>query len=281
MTSLSSAFAVNTYAYMQSRDAGDCIAHLAARGYRAVELMLFPGHLWPAELSPGARRDLRRAAEALGVAITTLNMPNIDINVAAAAEEMRRYSLDQLAASVELAGELGVPALLIGPGKPNPLFPLPTERMMGHFFAALDRLVPLAARHGTSIAIENLPIAFLPGADDLMDALERYGAPGIDIVYDLANAVFHREDPAWGLGRVRDRLRLIHLSDTGHEVYRHDPVGRGVVPFARIPSVLDAIGYRGPSVLEIISPTPDADIEASAAALVSLGWAPRPHGATA
>ena len=169
-----------------------------------------------------------------------------------------------------LAGDLGVPGVIVGPGKPNPLFPLPKARMTEYFHAALDRLVPLAARCGTEIWIENLPIAFLPDAASLTSALDHYANPSVGIVYDVANAVFHREDPVAGLERAR--LRLVHLSDTGHEVYRHDPVGSGVVPFAALPPVLAKIGYAELPVLEIITGTPDKDIQTSAQKLIAMGW---------
>jgi hypothetical protein len=69
---------------------------------------------------------------------------------------------------------------------------------------------------------------------------------------------------------------LIHVSDTGLQVYKHDPVGRGVVPFSTIPRLLQSIGHREPPVLEIISRDADLDIRESAAALTKMGWgAPR------
>jgi sugar phosphate isomerase/epimerase len=267
-----SPFAVNTYSYIFSHGAGDCLAHLANQGYAEFELLLQPGHLWPSELDAGARRDLRRIIERRTRGVSTLNMPSLDFNLAAPAAEMRAYSLAIAEASLDLAGDLGVPAVLIGPGKPSQLFALPAERMMGYFFEALDRLVPRAARAGTSVVIENLPMAFLPDAPSLAAALDRYGDPRVGIVYDLANAVFIGENPADGLRRVRDRLRLIHLSDTTRAVFRHDPVGQGIVPFATIPPVLAEIGFAATPILEIISPEPDRDIAASAQALIAVGW---------
>ena len=266
------AFAVNTYAYALSHSAKDCLDHLARQGYSEFELILFPGHLWPSELDAGARRGLRSHLASRQLRLITLNMPNIDINVAAASKEMRDYSLSMLSESVVLAGDLGVPGVVVGPGKPNPLFPLPKARMTEYFYAALDRLVPLAERCGTSIWIENLPFAFLPDADSLMSALDQYPKPAVGVVYDVANAVFHRENPVSGLERVRERLRLVHLSDTGHEAYRHDPVGSGVVPFAALPPVLAKIGYSELPMLEIITGSPDKDIRASAEKLITMGW---------
>ena len=265
-------FAVNTYSYTQSHAARACLAHLAERGYREFELMMYPGHLWPADTDAAARRELWAFVGTSGLRVVTLNMPNLDLNIAGATEEMRGYSLGILRGIVEFAGDLGVPGVIIGPGKANPLFPLPADRLKGHLFRALDELVPRARRAGTALYVENMPFAFLPDADGLMRALDDHGADEVGVVYDVANGVFIGEDPAAGLRRVRDRLRLVHLSDTGRRVYRHDPVGRGVVPFALVPPVLEELGHREPPVLEIISRDADRDIAESAGRLYALGW---------
>jgi L-ribulose-5-phosphate 3-epimerase len=271
-----SMFGANTYSYMRSHRAADCLARLAEFGFREFEVMVHPGHLWPAELSTAARRDLRREIERNGWMLTALNMPNIDINVAAAAAGMRAYSLDLLTETVRLAGELGARGVVIGPGKANPLFPADAAELIGHFFAALDRLCPVAEASGTALWVENMPFAFLPGIGELMDALARYGNDALRIVYDIPNAYFLGEDFAAGLKACRERLALVHLSDTGRQVYRHDPVGLGSVPFDQVPRALAAVGYTALPMLEIISRDPDRDILASAEKLKLLGFAPTP-----
>ena len=65
----------------------------------------------------------------------------------------------------------------------------------------------------------------------------------------------------------------MHLSDTGRQAYRHDPVGLGTVPFAEVPRALAAVGYTARPMLEIISRDPDRDIIASAGKLAVLGFA--------
>jgi len=273
-----SAFAINTYSYTASHGATECLRHLAGQGYADFELMMVPGHLWPADTDGAARRDLRALVAREGLRIMSLNMPNIDINIAALAPEMRRYSVDLLHAIVELAGDLEVPGVVVGPGKANPLMPGPREELTGHFFRALDALAPHAERVGTRLYAENMSFAFLPDAEGLMAALERYGDARIAVVYDVANAVFIGEDPGAGLRRVRDRLRLVHLSDTPREVYRHSAVGEGVVPFAAIPPLLEEVGYAELPMLEIIAENPDEAHRASVQRLLELGW-PRRAGA--
>ena len=265
-------FACNTYAYTLSHRAEDCLAHLGELGFSEFELMMYPGHFWPPDADAAARSALRRRVEALGARIVTLNMPNIDMNVAGASPEMRGYTLDLLEGIVVLAGELGAAGVVIGPGKANPLFPAPTERLTGYFFAALERLLPIARKAGTALWVENMPFAFLPGIAGLMAALERFGADEIGIVYDVANGHFIGEDIGDALRACRSRLRLVHLSDTDQRQYRHAPVGEGTVPFANVPPLLAEVGHGRRPMLEIICEDADRGILASVDRLAAMGF---------
>ncbi len=267
-------FACNTYSYTISHRAEACLSHLADLGFSEFELMMYPGHLWPPDIDAAQRSSLRRLIESRDLRIVTLNMPNIDMNIAGASLQMRRYTLDLLRQIVELAGELGAAGVVIGPGKSNPLFPAPRERLDGFFFSALDELVPLAKKAGTALWVENMPFAFIPDIEGLMQALDRYGNDDIGIVYDVANGHFIKENLGDALRRCRKRLKLVHLSDTGRTVYRHDPVGAGDVPFSEVPPVLAEIGYSRLPMLEIISQDSDADtgILSSTEKLAAMGY---------
>jgi len=267
-------FGCNTYSYMRSHSAEACLTSLADFGFQQFELMVHPGHLWPATFTAAQRQAIDRVVAARGLKLVALNMPNIDINIAAAAEGMRAYSLDLLSDTVRLAGDLGADGVVIGPGKANPLFPAGTEELIGHFHAALDVLCPVAEASGTSLWVENMPFAFLPGIDAVMAALTTFGNDRVRIVYDAANAHYIGEDFVAGLQQCRDRLALVHLSDTERRVYRHDPVGQGTVPFADVLHALGTIALRWCPMLEIISRDPDREIVASAAKLAAMAATP-------
>jgi L-ribulose-5-phosphate 3-epimerase len=271
MKNAAASFGVNTYSYIFGASAADTVARLADQGYGGVELMFFPGHLWPTELDASQLRSLRQLCEQR-LRLVSVNMPNIDINVAAAAEEMRTYTLNLLVQFVRCAGELGAGGIIVGPGKANPLFPMPRDRMISYFYRALDRLAPLARQAGVRLFIENMPFAFLPDAESLMKVVDGYGDEGIRVIYDVANAHFIGESPGDGLRRVRDRLSLVHFSDTTRQIYRHDPLGCGDVPLAGIASVMKEIGYTELPMLEVISPDPDADIADSCRRLREAGF---------
>lgn len=271
MTAGPSGFGCNTYSYTLSHSAPDCLKHLAGLGFREFEVMMYPGHFWPPDADAAAVKALAQLVKDLGARIVTLNMPNVDMNLAGASKEMRNYTLDLLKQIVRVAGDLKASAVVLGPGKSNPLFPAPRERLTGYFFEGLDVLVPLAEKSGVQLWVENMPFAFLPAIDDVLTALDNYGHDGIGVVYDVANGHFIDEDIAVGLRKCRHRLKLVHYSDTTNKVYRHDAVGLGDVPFRKVVPVLAEIGHRQKPMLEIIAKQPDSEILASVKALSALG----------
>jgi L-ribulose-5-phosphate 3-epimerase len=267
-----SAFAVNTYSYTLRSSARECLSWLSSRGFREFELMMYPGHLWPTQLNAMQRRELRTFVSANGLSIRTINMPNVDLNIAAATDEMREMTLGLLRQFIALAGDLGAEAVVLGPGKPNPLMPMPKQQMLAHFYEALDQLVPAAADAGTGLVVENMPFAFLPRIDEMLAAIDDYGNPNIGVVYDVANGHFVKEDITAALRLCAPRLKVVHLSDTNQAVYRHDAVGLGTVDFSRVPTVLDEIGHARRPILEIIDSDPDVSIERSVRLLQEAGW---------
>lgn len=273
MNSSVSSFGCNTYAYMMAESAGTTMARLADIGFLEFELMVHPGHIWPAEYSADKRRALRGLIETRGLQLTALNLPNIDINIASTVPEMRRYTTDLLAETVRLAGELGARGVIMSPGKASPLFPASENELTGYFFVALDRLAPIAAQCGTALWLENVPTTWIPTIAGLTASLDCYGNDAVRIIYDIANAHFIAEDFAEGLKMCRARLELVHLSDTGRTLFRHDAVGLGTVPFAQVPAALAAVGYTRRPMLEIISRDADRDVIASAEKLAAMGFA--------
>ncbi|HZP86263.1 MAG TPA: sugar phosphate isomerase/epimerase family protein, partial [Burkholderiales bacterium] len=229
---LGDCFAVDTYSYTLDCTVRECLERLSSRGFREFELQMYPGHLWPAHIGKAGRRELKDYLAGNGLSVTTLNMPNIDLNIAAATREMRTMTLGILRGVIELAGDLGVPGVVIGPGKANPLLPMARGKLIELFYQGLDELLPAAESAGTGIVVENMPFAFLPGAQELLDVLDEYdGNRRIGVVYDVANGHFIGEDTPAALEACAPRLRAVHLSDTDQSIYRHAAVGLGTVDF--------------------------------------------------
>jgi sugar phosphate isomerase/epimerase len=116
--------------------------------------------------------------------------------------------------------------------------------------------------------MENMPFAYLPSAQGLMETLARYGNEAIEICYDLANGHFIGEDPAAGVATCVPRLGLVHISDTTRAVFRHDAIGTGDLDIAPLPSAIKKTGFDKPIILEVISLDADEAIGASIKALL-------------
>jgi sugar phosphate isomerase/epimerase len=104
-----------------------------------------------------------------------------------------------------------------------------------------------------------------------MNIVDGYGDDSIRVIYDVANAHFIAESPIEGLRRVRDRLSLVHFSDTTRQSYKHDPLGCGDLPLAGLAPAMKEVGYGELPMLEIISAKPDSDIADSCRRLVEAG----------
>jgi len=265
-------YVINTFSYIWRQPVQECIAHLADQGYREFEVLLTAPHLWPVDFDAQARRALVQAVGQRSARILSLNAGGFDYNLASPGENVRVFARRYLTAVMDLAADLGVREIVMAPGIGRPLMPPPREDMLAWFHGGMDLLVRHAQDRGVRLLLENIPFSFLPRIEGLVEAIAHYPADQAGIVYDAANAVFVREDTAEGLRKCASRLQLVHLSDTPLDVWRHDAVGTGVVPFERVGVALRELGYSGPVVLEIISADPDRDIRKSISALARNGW---------
>jgi hypothetical protein len=267
-----SSFIANTYSFTITHTAIDCINILSEKGFEEFELMMYPGHIWPTDFNKSDRNKFLKFLAANNFLVSTLNMPNIDINISAATKEMRSHSLKHMRKVIELASDIGVPAVVLGPGKANPLLPAPKDELLGYFYSALDELEPLARKLGTSILIENMPFSFLPDIKSILTALDNYGNKGIGIVYDVANGHFIKENINEALHLCNHLLKVVHLSDTTQRIYKHDAVGLGDIDFSSILIAIKEIEFIDKLVLEIITPDPISVIESSVNKLKNIGW---------
>lgn len=267
-------YAINTFSYIWQRPAADCIRHLVGQGYTRFEILLTAPHLWPSEARRAARQDIVKLLMRDAAKVVSLNAGGFDNNLVSPAIDVREFAQRYLLDAIDLAADLNAGHVVMSPGVARALSPPPQVWLLGWFREGIEKLARRAETRGVRLLLENVPFAFLPLADDLMMAIEGLPVDSVGIIYDVANAVYCREDPCAGLTRVAERLHLVHLSDTPLETWRHDAIGRGVVPFRQFGEALRDIRYKGDVVLEIVSTNPDDDIRQSIEALGGFGWHP-------
>ena len=269
---------VNTMSYMWRAPARAALETLAREGYTRFELMAQRPHLDPMMSDPELKAFARFLRDA-GLTVETLNLPSLDQNLASASPEMRDYSVRLFERLVEMAGTIGAGGVVTVTGRVNPLIPPPRADLESWFGEGFARVLRSAESAGIHLWLENIPMGVYPRAGELIAFADRIDSSMVGICYDIANAHFIGEDTAAGLRQVRSRLGMIHLSDTGRQVWRHDPVGEGSCDFAGFGAALREIGYRGTSMLEIVADLPVEKIVASHRQLAQWGWARFAHEA--
>lgn len=269
---MTKSFICNTFSYIWTHPFHDCIGQLTDLGFNKFEVLLTSPHLWPEDCDAAHRRRLVQTLEACDARIVSLNAGGFDNNLASPGRSVRAFAQQYLRDTIDLAADLGAHDVVMAPGLGRGLLPPSHHAMSGWFREGLEALVKHAESRDVRLLLENVPFSFLPRVDQLMAAIEGLPPERVGIVYDVANAVFVREDPVEGLKAALSRIRLIHLSDTPLNTWRHDPVGRGVVPFEQVGAALRDLDCAAPLVLEIITETPEQDILSSATALTRMGF---------
>ena len=264
--------AVNTYSYIYKLSALDAMRHLLEMGFQRFELLFNFDHIWVSELEPNIRRVLPSWVSEEGGEVISFNLPIMDHNLTSPNPDMRAFTIERFTELIDLAGVWSVPYVVLVPGKVSPLLPAPSAALASWFYDGVNKLAERADQCGTKILVENVPVTFAPLATDLSTALDELADERVGVVYDVANGFFAGEDPASGIQTLRDRIDLVHLSDTGRKYWRHDPIGTGEIDFESVAEAIRLINFSGQSVMEIISSDPDRELPESRRLLAQWGW---------
>lgn len=264
--------AVNTYSYIYTHNAFEAARHLRKIGFEEFEFLFNSPHIWVSELPNGTRDVKPKIITDDNSRVISFNLPIMDHNITSPNPDTRKFTQRRFKELIELAGSWSVPYVVLVPGKISPLFPAPEKLIREWLLEGLSVLAEWAQEAGTKVLIENVPVTSVPLAMDLLKILGEINHPNVGIVYDVANAYYAGEDPAKELRKLGGVVDLVHLSDTSHHEWRHDPIGTGEIDFGSIREALGEIGFDGLSVMEIISSNPDHDLVESWERLASFGW---------
>ena len=266
----------STFAFAWREPALDALRRLHALGLNGFDVILAPGHCWPGELTTAGRSRLASTLAAEGILIDSVNFPALDLNLASSVDEVRAYSVGRYREALQLGAELGARGVVAVPGRVSPLIGPPREETERWLAESVEELLAAAGESDASVFLELHPQTPIPTVDGLDRFVTGFADPRLRVVYDVANAEFVSEDHRAALRRLAPRLGQVHLSDASATRWAHDRIGRGTVDFATILRTLDEIAFDGACILEVVTPTPLPDLEASLDVLASAGPAKLP-----
>jgi len=243
---------INTFSYLWSTTAINAITELFDNGYRTFEVPISSPHCWPDEITEAERSAIKAKLDRSGARIRSLNAGGYDINLASPGANMRRKSIDHITSVIDLAVAWDVPDVVISPGTRRPMISPSLERTYGWMYESMETLIPLAKQAGKRLLMENTPYCFTPTIDDLAGIVTTVDDDALKIVYDVANAAYIEEEPVAALLAHAEHIELIHISDTGTDVWGHDPIGTGVIDWEGLGDAVEATLGVSNVVLEII-----------------------------
>jgi L-ribulose-5-phosphate 3-epimerase len=262
----------STWTYLQACDLQSAVRRLQTLGYSRFDVLTIPPHLWPYDIDVPQRRALRDLLVTEGVSFDSLNLPSTDQNLCSVTLQMREYSVQQFHDMIDLCEEIGVPMIVVVPGRRANFVPPPLEAAHGWLKAGLESLIPHAERAGVSLILENHHMSPMPTVQQMATFLDAFGSDQLGIAYDVANGEFVGEHQSQAIRTAGRWLRQVHLSDASRSKWDHAPIGQSAVDFAAVAQSLQQIGFSGTSIVELISQTPDADMAAARQALHRYGW---------
>ncbi len=234
------------------------ISYAQELGLGWVELRAEPGMVYAGDLSPAERAELRALLASTGLRFS-LHSPIHNLELGSPNPRAAAVALAEIAASVELAADLGASPVVVHPGGlPREYAALPGSyeaawRRLGFY---LDVLVPHAAARGVSLALENKQrssgrdLVLTP--EEHLRALE--GREGIGACLDFGHLNTLGGDPASYIGALGERLIHVHLHDNHGQVDEHLGLGKGTLPWRDVLKALAEHGYRGAVILEMPDP---------------------------
>lgn len=221
----------------------------------------------------------RRAAEQRGLTITTVHAPANTNVLGPPTEAWRVEKREVLASYLRFAGEIGAGGVVVH-GIPNVIF-LPKgadiasllEPMVDAMRRSVEELVPVAAKAGTRLLLENLPYERDFGGyplirmHQLRPFVEEYPSDQVALIVDTGHAWTNGDHPADEIRTAGDRLWGTHLQDVPLQDPADDHLvpGDGELDWGAIGQALQGVGYRGVWTFEVHHGNPEASQEALAA----------------
>jgi sugar phosphate isomerase/epimerase len=109
----------------------------------------------------------------------------------------------------------------------------------------------IASKNGLGFAMEMRAGDFISSVDGMISIFNDCKTDNIGIVYDVAHVHAIKEYLDLGIMKIKDYIRLIHLSDNdGTQAYHYQP-GKGNIDFKNIIDTLKRIHYDGYVVVDI------------------------------
>ncbi len=249
-------FAFSTNAYTRRR-LEEAVVELARMGYEGVELLADTPHLVPTRAHPRDVSALRKVLEDCRIRPVNLNVntahallpqppvpeTHFEPSLTHPDPEVRRLRIRYTVRALEIAADLGCPAVSLTPGRRGRD---PLKRQRDRFKQSLDDgILKRAEALGVRVGIEYEPDLVIERGEELVSFLGELPHPMLGANLDLGHAWVVSDDLSALLPALKGRIWNCHLEDIRDRVHVHLIPGEGNLDFETVRKGLEGIGYDG------------------------------------
>jgi len=200
------------------------------------------------------RDQLLSALESSGMGLVC-HLPTF-LSLADLNDSLRRASLEEMFASMEVAATLGSSKVVVHPGYVQGLGVFVVDQVRRYALESLTAIVKRADQLGLRLCLENMfpRTNYLSSPDEFAEVFDRF--PSLKFTLDTGHA--NMGSPGGKriiefIDRFPERIFHVHASDNFGKDDSHLPIGVGTIDFPRVARRLKGMGYDGTITLEIFS----------------------------
>lgn len=209
-------------------------------GYDGMELIS------PTEISA---KEIRAASEASGMPVHGLvNMKHWQVRLSSPDAQVRANGRQILDQAIADAKAFGGDSVLLVPGKVGGEDET-HDHVWNRSIGEIRKSIPLAARLGVRILIENVWNGFCETPDQLKDYVDEIGSPWVGVYFDIGNARKFAPSEQW-IKILGPRIVKLDIKDWGKE-NGFCKIGDGDVDWKAVNEALAQIGFTGWSTAEV------------------------------
>ncbi|MBX3111242.1 MAG: sugar phosphate isomerase/epimerase [Fimbriimonadaceae bacterium] len=229
-------------------------------GYEAVEVCVSEDGVLGLETSEADCAGILAQADAAGVKVASVASGLYwGYNLASAAAEDRQRAKDALAKMLQITAWLRCKTLLTIPGAVDVFFlpDRPTQsydEVTGHAIEGLKALAPTAESLGVRMGIENVWNKFLLSPMEMARVIDEVGDKACGAYVDVGNILPYGYPDQW-LRILGHRVAGVHFKDFRRAVGTAEgfvDLLEGDVDWPAVMAAIEAVGYSGPVVAELI-----------------------------
>lgn len=224
----------------------ECFQMVRRAGFDSIEINIAEeGELTLDSSAADVQRIVAQAAEA-GIKLSSLSTAlGWRYPLTSPDPDVRKRGAETVRRQLQVAAWMGVDTTLVVPGVVNA--DTPYDAAYHRAQESLARLAPEAEQLGVAIGVENVWNKFLLSPLEFARFLDEIGSPAAGAYFDAGNVLLYGYPEQW-IRILGPRIKKVHVKDfksnIGNGTGFCNPL-QGDVPWSRVRSALEEIGYDG------------------------------------